>query len=59
QTQIVLWDAAGNPIGTWGASRPELENAILGVPYANVAKITVTTQDVYGLVRSYEVAVGK
>ena len=59
QTQIVLWDAAGNPIGTWAASRPELENAILGVPYANVAKITVTTQDVYGLIRSYEVAAGE
>ncbi len=53
-TQIVLWDAAGNPIGVWAASRPELENALLDVSYANVAKITVTTQDVYGLVKNYE-----
>ena len=57
-TQIVLRDAAGNPIGTWAASRPELENALLGVPYANVAKITVTTQDVYGLVKTYDITAG-
>ena len=59
QVQFVLWDTNGNPISTWSASRPELENVLLTVPYANVAKITATTQDVYGLVRSYEIAVGE
>ena len=54
-TQIILWDAAGKQIGAWAASRPELENALLGVPYTNVAKVSVTTQDVYGLVKNYEI----
>lgn len=55
---ICLYDAAGNLLTEWAGTRPELENVLLGVPYAGVARVTAATQDVYGMINNYEITPG-